>query len=65
MEKNDFIEMELLLSVTDVQKKLGIAHRAAYELFHRKGFPVIRFSRKMYVREKSLMKYLEKLEIKA
>jgi len=65
MEKNNFIEKDILLSVTDVQKKLGIAHRTAYELFHCKGFPVIRFSRKMYVREKSLTDYLNKLEIKA
>lgn len=56
------MENNVLLTVKDVQERLHIPHRAAYELFHRRNFPVVRFFRKLYVREQSLERYLSSLE---
>ena len=56
------MENNALLTVRDVQERLQIPHKTAYELFHRRNFPALRFSRKLYVREKSLERYLSSLE---
>lgn len=51
-----------LLSVKDIQTKLGISSQNAYTIFHRKDFPLIKLGSRLYVRQEAFLKWLQKLE---
>ena len=51
-----------LLSVKDIQTKLGISSQNAYTIFHRKDFPLIKLGSRLYVRQEAFLKWLHKLE---
>ncbi|MCI5970730.1 MAG: helix-turn-helix domain-containing protein [Oscillospiraceae bacterium] len=51
-----------LLSVKDIQTKLGISAQNAYTIFHRSDFPLIKFGGRLYVRQEAFLKWLEGVE---
>ncbi|TDA67705.1 MAG: DNA-binding protein [Clostridia bacterium] len=52
-------DLPLLLRVEDVAKLLQIGRNSAYDLCHRRGFPVVRVGRIFRVPKDGLKKWLE------
>ena len=51
-----------LLSIGQVAEMLGIKYYAAQTLFHSQSFPRISIGKRLFVREESLQKFLDKAE---
>ena len=49
-----------ILTMSEVQDLLRVSKNTAYELAHRKGFPVVRFGRTIRVPRKALEAWLAK-----
>lgn len=49
-----------ILTMSEVQGLLRVSKNTAYELAHRKGFPVVRFGRTIRVPRKALEEWLAK-----
>ena len=52
-------ELPLVLTVSDVQRMLGISRGTAYELAHRQDFPIVRIGRVIRVPRDAFLKWLE------
>jgi excisionase family DNA binding protein len=56
----DVGELPAILTMDQVRQLLGISRPMAYQLAHRKGFPVVRFGRTLRVPKEALVKWLER-----
>lgn len=56
------IDQVSLLSVKDIQNKLGISSQNTYTIFHRRDFPLIKLGSRLYVRQEAFLKWLSKIE---
>lgn len=54
--------MDRLLSIKQVAELLGIKYYSAQTLFHSHSFPRITIGKRLFVREESLYKFLNKAE---
>lgn len=52
------MQEKILLTIPEVAKLLGIGRNTAYELIHRRNFPVIRFGRAVRVPREALMQWI-------
>lgn len=55
----DACELPAVLTVRQIQQLLGISKAKAYELVHRRNFPVIYFGKAIRVPKEALVKWLE------
>ncbi len=51
-----------LLTVADVQKALGLGRDKTYRLFRQKNFPSIQIDGRLFVSQKSLEEWLDKIQ---
>ena len=51
--------LPLVLKTPDLTRVLGISRTLAYEMIHRKGFPVVRTGRTVRIPRDAMMKWLE------
>jgi excisionase family DNA binding protein len=51
--------LPLVMTVTELQKVLGLSRVKAYELVHQRNFPAIRFGRAIRIPRDGLMKWLD------
>jgi excisionase family DNA binding protein len=56
----DIEELPAVLTMRHVQEVLGISRVKAYELTHRRGFPVVRFGRAIRVPREAFLRWLER-----
>ena len=52
-------EMQEILTVTDIQKYLGIGKNLAYELVAQERFKVIKFGRKIRIPKESFFNWID------
>jgi excisionase family DNA binding protein len=52
-------ELPLVLTVSDIQRMLGISRVTAYELVHRQDFPIVRIGRVIRVPRDAFLRWLE------
>jgi excisionase family DNA binding protein len=57
-------ELPDVLGPIDIARFLGIHQQAAYDIVHRKGFPVLKIGRKYLIRKESFFKWLDTQEHK-
>ncbi len=60
MTEKEFEMLPMMLTVSDVQKVLGIGRNAAYELIYQKNFPVLRLGeRKIRIPKDKLIAWIQ------
>jgi excisionase family DNA binding protein len=56
---NDVQALPAILTMEQVRQVLGVSRPVAYELVHRKGFPVVRFGRAIRIPRDAFQRWLD------
>ena len=56
---NDVQALPVMLTVEEVRRILGVSRPIAYEIAHRKGFPVVRFGRAIRIPRDAFLRWLD------